>query len=608
MQSRIQQLSQLQPDKRILNYAFSQQAVIGRGSYGIVYVGVNIDTNQVVAIKVVPLQFDQQSLRKEIDIMKDLDCPNIVKLLDVVQTPNNCYIVSELCTGGDLRVYMKRYGCLTEQQALPILTQILKGILQSFKKGIIHRDLKPANILIASDNIFKIADFGFAKRFQHLEGDLMNSMAGTPLYMSPQVLLRKQYTSKCDVWSVGLIYYELIEGRTPWNVMDILDLINKQRNTNIKFSKKISLISQQFILGCLQYEEQKRLGWEQVFTHPLFDNKFLIKEQDQKSQKSQHSTSQIKNESDSSNMNTKLVAVNSPPQTKSPLQIYNKQQKTIQKEILSKVESPKQEIRQLFNHSKTVMLPETQKKDRTISIGNQPQSTRNSGNKIFNENQKVLIRQRSENDELSNNKQIIQNQIEYLQLLKQIRSQLFDYQQVTIQQTTVYKLQFIILKNIMMITTQLKSCLIDGNVNTLELKDFEIFKQRDTFKNIEKQILELHFDSFNNFQECQLLLNENYTLIMNDLEFMDIFNNNFEYSVQFCNLAKHLSLSFIKQYLYQIILGYENPKIQSFTFILCNYAKFVGEYTQNVEQFLHCIKIQLTRSECINYIEKILFN
>ncbi|CAD8187159.1 unnamed protein product [Paramecium octaurelia] len=604
MQTRIQQLSQLQPDKRILNYTFSQQAVIGRGSYGIVYVGMKIDTNQVVAIKVVPLQYDQQSLRKEIEIMKDLDCPNIVKLLDVVQTPNNCYIVSELCTGGDLREYMKRYGCLTEQQALPILTQILKGILQSFKRGIIHRDLKPANILITSENIFKIADFGFAKRFQHLEGDLMNSLAGTPLYMSPQVLLRKQYTSKCDVWSIGLIYYELIEGRTPWNVMDILDLINKQRNTNIKFSKKISPMSQQFILGCLQYEEQKRLGWEQVFTHPLFDNKFLMKEQDQKSQ---HSISQITNESDSSMMNAKLVAVNSPPQIKHPLQIYNKQ-KPSQKELLSKVESPKQEIRQLFNHSKTVMLPETQKKDRTISIGNQPQSTRNSGNKIFTENQKGFFRKKSEDDEQSNNKKIIQNQLEYLQLLKNIRNQLLDYQQVTIQQTNVYKLQFIILKNIMMITTQLKSCLIDGNVNKFELKNFEIFKQRDTFKNIEKQILELHFDGFNNFQECQLLLNENYTLIMNDLQFMDIFNNNFEYSVQFCNFAKHLSLSFIKEYLYQILLGYENHKIQLFTFLLCNYAKFVGEYSQNVEQFLHTSRTYLSRDDCINYIEKILFN
>ncbi|CAK56670.1 unnamed protein product (macronuclear) [Paramecium tetraurelia] len=545
MQTRIQQLSQLQPDKRILNYTFSQQAVIGRGSYGIVYVGMNIDTNQVVAIKVVPLQCDQQSLRKEIDIMKDLDCPNIVKLLDVVQTPNNCYIVSELCTGGDLREYMKRHGCLTEQQALPIITQILKGILQSFKRGIVHRDLKPANILITAENIFKIADFGFAKRFQHLEGDLMSSLAGTPLYMSPQVLLRKQYTSKCDVWSVGLIYYELIEGRTPWNVMDILDLINKQRNTSIKFSKKISPLSQQFILGCLQYEEQKRLGWEQVFTHPLFDNKFVMKELDQKSQRSQHSTSQIKNESDSSNINAKLVAVNSPPQTKSPLQIYNRQ-KTSQKELLSKVDSPKQEIRQLFHHSKTMMIPQTLKKDRTISIGNQPQSTRNSGNKMFGENQKGFSRQRSENDELQNNKQIIQNQIEFLLLMKQLRIQLLDYSQVTIQQTTVYKLQFIILKNIMMKTTQLKHGLIDGNVNNFELKDFEIFKQSDTFKNIEKQILELHFDSFNSFQECQLLLNENYTLIMNDLEFMDIFNNNFEYSIQFCNLAKHLSLQFIK--------------------------------------------------------------
>lgn len=77
---------------------------------------------------------------------------------------------------------------MDENVALPIITQILKGILQTFKKGIIHRDLKPANILIAHQDqnvLFKIADFGFAKRFKHLENELMNSLVGTPLYMSP---------------------------------------------------------------------------------------------------------------------------------------------------------------------------------------------------------------------------------------------------------------------------------------------------------------------------------------------------------------------------------------------------------------------------------------
>lgn len=77
--------------------------------------------------------------------------------------------------------------------------------------GIIHRDLKPANILISKEDVFKITDFGFARMVEKTDY-LMTSLVGTPLYMSPQILKRQMYTSKCDVWSIGLIFYELIYG------------------------------------------------------------------------------------------------------------------------------------------------------------------------------------------------------------------------------------------------------------------------------------------------------------------------------------------------------------------------------------------------------------
>lgn len=119
--------------------------------------------------------------------MKSLKQENIVRLIDVLRTGNNYYIISEFCSYGDLKNFIKTSAPFSETQALLILTQILKAIQFSLNQGIIHRDLKPANILISSLNpaIFKIADFGFAKRFSNLNFDLMQSLVGTPLYMSP---------------------------------------------------------------------------------------------------------------------------------------------------------------------------------------------------------------------------------------------------------------------------------------------------------------------------------------------------------------------------------------------------------------------------------------
>jgi serine/threonine-protein kinase ULK/ATG1 len=124
----------------------------------------------------------------------------------------------------DLSKYMKS-AKLDEKKAKNILKQIISGIYflissgfsQLIDKGIIHRDLKPANILVNSKGEFKLADFGFAKYVDHFDSKLLHSIVGTPLYMAPQILKKTKYTTKCDIWSIGFIYYELVSSRLPWN-------------------------------------------------------------------------------------------------------------------------------------------------------------------------------------------------------------------------------------------------------------------------------------------------------------------------------------------------------------------------------------------------------
>jgi serine/threonine-protein kinase ULK/ATG1 len=101
-----------------------------------------------------------------------------------------------------------------EQEAYQIFLQIINGMNELVKLHIVHRDLKPANILY-NKGVFKLADFGLAKYVDH-ECQLLRTQAGTPFYMAPQILLREKYTSKCDIWSLGIIYYQLLFGKFPW--------------------------------------------------------------------------------------------------------------------------------------------------------------------------------------------------------------------------------------------------------------------------------------------------------------------------------------------------------------------------------------------------------
>lgn len=193
--------------KKVDKYSFSLTVdLIGTGSFGKVYKGKNEETKEIAAIKMIDkklLESDeylQKGFSQEIAVMKKLKSVNIVQLYDVLETTNNYYIVCEYCNQGDFRKYLKQNKRLNEDQAKKVLVDILSGFIELVKNGIIHRDLKPENILIAND-VFKLADFGFARTVHNFSREMLESLVGTPLYMSPQILMHTNYTTKCDIWS-----------------------------------------------------------------------------------------------------------------------------------------------------------------------------------------------------------------------------------------------------------------------------------------------------------------------------------------------------------------------------------------------------------------------
>lgn len=173
--------------KKIEDYSYGLKDMIGRGFSSVVYRGTNDKTKEKVAIKVIDIRQiqgrpEKKMLEGEIEALKKLNHPCILKCHDIFSTANNCYIITEFCNEGDLENLLKKREKLSEEEALPIIREFIMGFINIAESGFLHRDLKPANILL-KDKSVKIADFGFAKRVTSNPKETVN--VGSPLYMSP---------------------------------------------------------------------------------------------------------------------------------------------------------------------------------------------------------------------------------------------------------------------------------------------------------------------------------------------------------------------------------------------------------------------------------------
>ncbi|CAD8059172.1 unnamed protein product [Paramecium sonneborni] len=264
--------------KKIDNYKYDNKDYLGKGSFGKVYKGIMIDRNKEVAIKIMNMsQFQDKSmlisLETEITVMKQFRHEHIVELIDVFGDDKYTYMIIELCDG-DLRKYIKQKGgVLQEAEALGVLRQFMSGCQEMIKKGYIHRDIKPENVLY-KDNCFKIADFGFATKADTSSNvKIFRQSVGTPLYMAPQLLERHSYTAKSDIWSIGIMAYEMVYGKQPWPCRDIPSYALNIKIQPLKFPVDIRVSDeyQDFIKQCLKKEEKDRISWENLFNHVILN-------------------------------------------------------------------------------------------------------------------------------------------------------------------------------------------------------------------------------------------------------------------------------------------------------------------------------------------------
>ena len=203
-------------DAELKNYQLGD--CLGKGAFGSVYRALNMETGETVAVKQIKLadlpKSELRVITLEIDLLKNLDHPNIVKYHGFVKSAETLNIILEYCENGSLHSISKNFGKFPENLVGLYMSQVLHGLLYLHEQGVIHRDIKGANILTTKQGLVKLADFGVATRTTGLNDD---TVVGTPYWMAPEVIEMTGATTASDIWSLGCTVIELLDGRPPYH-------------------------------------------------------------------------------------------------------------------------------------------------------------------------------------------------------------------------------------------------------------------------------------------------------------------------------------------------------------------------------------------------------
>ncbi|OCB88556.1 hypothetical protein A7U60_g4259 [Sanghuangporus baumii] len=265
--------------------------LIGKGTYGRVYLALNATTGEMIAVKQVEIpQTDAdrddkrqvsvvEALKLESETLKDLDHPNIVQYLGFERTPDFLSIFLEYVPGGSVAACLRKHGKFEDQVARSFTGQILAGLEYLHANGIIHRDLKADNILVDPSGICKISDFGISKRTDDInENGIHTSMQGSVFWMAPEVVQSARkgekhgYNGKVDIWSLGCVVLEMWAGRRPWQDTDaiavLFELITKKEAPPVPSDVVLSPDADDFRRKCFAIKPDERPSATELRQHP----------------------------------------------------------------------------------------------------------------------------------------------------------------------------------------------------------------------------------------------------------------------------------------------------------------------------------------------------
>lgn len=274
--------------------------LLGHGSFSNVY-GGHMCVYKPVAIKIITVALiekdkNKKYLKSEIEIMMKLKHDNIVNLLDVIWKNGELHLILERCGGGDFKKFLGDQA-MKEGYAHFYLKQLANGLKYLYNNNVSHRDLKPQNILLSDDyKTLKISDFGFAKIIG--SENLAETICGSPMYMAPEIMNNETYTDKSDLWSVGIIMFEILFARYPikgvTNIFELMKELKKYKKVDIPNNPKLTNECKDLIDRLLTKNPSKRISWKDFFNHPWFKIKFT-KKQSTKGNLKKSSSNQLTN-------------------------------------------------------------------------------------------------------------------------------------------------------------------------------------------------------------------------------------------------------------------------------------------------------------------------
>src|SRR5712671_2066798 len=240
-------------------------ALAGRGGMGEVYRAEDLTLGQVVALKFLPEALSQDAaalarFHAEVRTARQVSHPNVCRVFDIGEADGTLFLTMEYVDGEDLASVVRRIGRLSPDKATEIARQICAGLAAAHERGVIHRDLKPANVMLDGAGKIRITDFGLAGIAASIKG--ADVRAGTPAYMAPEQLAGSDVSTKSDIYSLGLILYEILTGKRAFEASTLPELMKLRESGTItnpsKLVRDLDPLIERVILRCLEKDPEKR--------------------------------------------------------------------------------------------------------------------------------------------------------------------------------------------------------------------------------------------------------------------------------------------------------------------------------------------------------------
>uniref|UniRef100_A0A6N2LZ08 non-specific serine/threonine protein kinase n=1 Tax=Salix viminalis TaxID=40686 RepID=A0A6N2LZ08_SALVM len=250
--------------------------LLGCGAFAKVYHARDVQTGKSVAIKIInKKKISNPSLmsniKREISIMRKLNHPHIVKLIEVMASKTKIYFVMEYVKGGELFAKVAK-GRFSEDLSRKYFHQLISAVGYCHSRGIFHRDLKPENLLLDENGSLKVSDFGLSAVTDQIRTDgLLHTLCGTPAYVAPEILAKKGYDgAKVSVWSMGVVLFVLTAGFLPFNDPNLMDMYKKIYKGEFRCPKWMSTDLKRFLSRLLDTNPETRITIDGILKDPWF--------------------------------------------------------------------------------------------------------------------------------------------------------------------------------------------------------------------------------------------------------------------------------------------------------------------------------------------------